>query len=191
MRRSNLSLVGMSALFALSVFANVGAASAAPLVYSVGADYSASPFTFDFAGSSFTFSGTGDFSQPTAVQTGGTGMINTIFGSPTTYFTDRGTVTFGPDQQYGAFADATPIRFSNGNNFIGLSATRGADTFYGFAYTTNNVLNGYGFESTAGTAITATSAIPEPATWALMIGGFGMVGGTMRRRKVNTTVRFA
>lgn len=28
----------------------------------------------------------------------------------------------------------------------------------------------------------ATSAVPEPAAWALMIGGFGLVGGAMRRR---------
>nr|WP_084192404.1 PEPxxWA-CTERM sorting domain-containing protein [Parasphingorhabdus marina] len=26
-------------------------------------------------------------------------------------------------------------------------------------------------------------AVPEPATWAMMIGGFGLVGGAMRRRK--------
>jgi hypothetical protein len=34
-----------------------------------------------------------------------------------------------------------------------------------------------------------TSAVPEPATWAMMIGGFGLVGASMRRRKVS--VRFA
>ena len=28
----------------------------------------------------------------------------------------------------------------------------------------------------------ATAAVPEPATWAMMIAGFGVVGGSMRRR---------
>ena len=32
-------------------------------------------------------------------------------------------------------------------------------------------------------------AVPEPATWAMMIAGFGIVGASMRRRKV--AVRFA
>ena len=36
------------------------------------------------------------------------------------------------------------------------------------------------------------AAVPEPASWAMMIGGFGMIGGAMRRqRKVKTTVSFA
>jgi hypothetical protein len=30
----------------------------------------------------------------------------------------------------------------------------------------------------------ASSAVPEPATWAMMIGGFMLVGGALRRRKV-------
>jgi hypothetical protein len=34
------------------------------------------------------------------------------------------------------------------------------------------------------------AAVPEPATWAMMIGGFGMVGGAMRRRRVSTKVSF-
>lgn len=32
------------------------------------------------------------------------------------------------------------------------------------------------------TATTITN-VPEPATWAMMIGGFGLVGATMRRRR--------
>ena len=30
------------------------------------------------------------------------------------------------------------------------------------------------------------AAVPEPATWAMMIGGFGLVGGAMRRRRATT-----
>lgn len=30
----------------------------------------------------------------------------------------------------------------------------------------------------------AFTAVPEPATWAMMVGGFGLVGGAMRRRRV-------
>jgi hypothetical protein len=33
------------------------------------------------------------------------------------------------------------------------------------------------------------AAVPEPASWALMIGGFGLAGAAMRRRPA--TVRFA
>jgi hypothetical protein len=31
--------------------------------------------------------------------------------------------------------------------------------------------------------INASGAVPEPATWAMMLLGFGLVGGAMRRRK--------
>ena len=37
----------------------------------------------------------------------------------------------------------------------------------------------------------AVAAVPEPATWAMMIIGFGAIGGAMRRRKVTTRVAFA
>jgi hypothetical protein len=34
-----------------------------------------------------------------------------------------------------------------------------------------------------------TASVPEPATWAMMIVGFGMVGGALRRRQARR-VRF-
>lgn len=38
----------------------------------------------------------------------------------------------------------------------------------------------------------SVSAVPEPATWAMMLVGFGLIGGTMRRQgKVRTKVSFA
>lgn len=168
------------------------AASAAPIYTSIGADLSAGTYTFNTNNSAFTFGSNGQiFTGPITVQTAGGGEVNTIFGQPTTNFIDRGTVTFGPNMQYTAFPTATPVRFSNGDNFIGLRATDAAgQQFYGFAYTTNSRLNSIGFETTAGAAITATAAVPEPAAWAMMIGGFGLVGGGLRRRQT-VRVRYA
>ena len=49
--------------------------------------------------------------------------------------------------------------------------------------TVNGISRGNG--SFAGTlAFTAASAVPEPATWAMMLFGFGAVGYSMRSRKV-------
>ena len=48
----------------------------------------------------------------------------------------------------------------------------------------------YAFDTTGLTL--SVSAVPEPATWGLMILGFGAVGGAMRRRRAaTTTVRLA
>lgn len=38
--------------------------------------------------------------------------------------------------------------------------------------------------------VSGSSAVPEPATWAMMILGFGLVGAAMRRRNVQTNVSF-
>lgn len=37
----------------------------------------------------------------------------------------------------------------------------------------------------------AVSAVPEPASWVMMIGGFGLIGGAMRRARKQAAVRFA
>ena len=37
----------------------------------------------------------------------------------------------------------------------------------------------------------AVAAVPETATWGMMILGFGVIGGAMRQRRRATTVRFA
>ena len=38
--------------------------------------------------------------------------------------------------------------------------------------------------------LVGVNAVPEPATWAMMIGGFGMLGAAARRR-TRTTVTYA
>ncbi|WP_238542504.1 PEPxxWA-CTERM sorting domain-containing protein [Sphingomonas sp. PAMC 26621] len=66
--------------------------------------------------------------------------------------------------------------FDNPNELVGKdSSTLPLDTFARFALSP------------------VVAAVPEPATWAMMIAGFGLVGGAMRRRKITvaTRIRFA
>jgi hypothetical protein len=44
--------------------------------------------------------------------------------------------------------------------------------------------NGNGFLSLEYTAVTAIAPVPEPETYALMLAGLGLIGATVRRRKV-------
>lgn len=68
---------------------------------------------------------------------------------------------------------------------VGSGATTGYHAFAdNVTYTTTAGSTTYNFE--------AAAAVPEPAGWAMMIGGVGGVGATLRRkRKVSTTVAFA
>lgn len=47
-------------------------------------------------------------------------------------------------------------------------------------------------EDAGGSLVSATSAVPEPTTWAMLLLGFGMIGLAMRKRSnVRTTVSYA
>lgn len=191
-----MNRLGLCLTFAIAVATAVPAA-ADPVVTLVDADLAA-PFTFSYLGNSFTFAATGDVFSPAAVQTGGGGAISSFGGflgipvSPSPSFINRGTVVYDAGTRFAEFSALTTVPFSNGDNFFGLRATAGGVEYFGYAYTNNSLLRSYAFESTAGAAITAV-AVPEPASWALMIVGVGVVGGAMRRRKagVTTRIRFA
>mgnify|MGYP001043162449 CR=1 FL=1 len=193
-------IFGKSILAAVGILGSIGfagaPAQAAPVITAVNADLSTSPFSFSFMGNPFAFSGTGSFPDYLSVCAAGGAAGRTVFGNPSTDFTDRGTAVY--DQNilggYGSFATLTTIPTTNGNNFLGLRVTSGGQNYYGFAYTTNAMLNSYGFETTANTAITATTvlppAVPETATWAMMILGFGVVGLSLRASQ-RTKLSFA
>lgn len=162
-------------------------AAAERVITTVNADLTGAPFLFSFRDGQFTFGSTGDPFNPISVATGGSAQISSFFGEPSSSFVDRGTVVYGPDfGMFSAFPSTTTARFTLGDNFFGLRATSGGLDYYGFAFTTNAVLNSYGFETVAGRAVTATTeqvaAVPEPATWAMMVLGFGTVGYRLRRR---------
>jgi hypothetical protein len=176
---------------------------AAPVITTVNANLLTNQYSFSFLGGSFTFAGMNNFPNYLAVSTGitsgapagTTAAVSTVAGGPSTDFTDRGIVVYDQNTLggFGSFPALTTVPFTNGDNFLGLRVTSGGQTYFGFAFTTNATLNSFGFETTPNTGIMATTAltaVPEPATWAMMIGGFGLIGSTMRRRK-RLSVRFA
>lgn len=184
----------LSSCAAIVALAVASPAAAAPVFVTVNQDISTSPFSFSFMGGSYTFYGSGAFPNYLSVMTGGGAAVRTVFGQPSTDFTNRGTVVYDANTLggYGSFPNMTTVPFTNGDNFLGLRVTSGGQDYYGFAFTTNSTFNGFAFETSPGVGITATTkfaaAVPEPATWALLILGFGTIGGAMRRRQTKVAL---
>ncbi|MFW2850490.1 PEPxxWA-CTERM sorting domain-containing protein [Sphingomonas sp. TX0543] len=88
-------------------------------------------------------------------------------------------------------------------SFVGTVATLTIDPTggtqqvytYDYRYTPGGTGIGLGFYGAAAAdnfgSGAAGGAVPEPATWALMILGFGVVGGAMRRRKAEQLATIA
>jgi hypothetical protein len=85
------------------------------------------------------------------------GQLNNTIGSWKSYFSDSAIIT--------------GLSFGAGSGF-------GAN-FVGF------IDNVRGTGVSGDTGIVNFEAVPEPATWAMMIGGFGLAGAAMRRRARN------
>lgn len=76
----------------------------------------------------------------------------------------------------GQYADGTFQLF--GSHFNGSAAGTGNLTLYYWDSNSGDNFGDISFDVIAG----AAGAVPEPATWAMMILGMGAVGGSMRRR---------
>jgi PEP-CTERM motif len=95
---------------------------------------------------------------------------------------------FDPNAYGGGFATDVPtpvLSFTANSIRIEWSSVGNASPTDQFAY---GVFN---FDPSSSVFSYATGAVPEPASWALMIAGFGLVGSAMRRRKPSVSVSYA
>ena len=167
------------------------------------------PSTYSaMSGGTFEISGTGGFSTIG----GTTGTLNGIL----TFSNTVGAVLPEALTNFFVFSDNQGGNYNfsttsvQTNSFVNNPGTSTSGTLYVLGNLIDSNLNfltltpaslSIQFNSTGGSAYSsaltlavppAMSAVPEAATWAMMIVGLGMVGGSLRRRRnVTTRVSFA
>ena len=185
--------LGLLVSGALALLVVAPPAAAAVVTVPLDVDFAAAPYTFSFGGgASVTFTlvdGSFFAFDPAGISTTGTAHVLSLGPPfydpprPTSFFSDRGG-SIGP-ATLGTFASyATPaaIPFSIVDSIVGLRFDLGQGFQYGYAQLAGSFLSGIRYETTPGVGVDI-SAVPEPATWGLLIGGFALVGTSLRRRR--------
>jgi len=107
--------------------------------------------------------------QPDTYEEGGFSFDNVLFAGGGAFLDPNGFMVTTASAEY---------NFGYGIDLQGNPV----DRYFSWIHT------GASYASSAGSA-TLDAAVPEPASWAMMVAGFGLAGATMRRRR--TAVRFA
>ncbi len=108
--------------------------------------------------------------------------LSFLWGSPDTYNSLAITTNLGEIVNFTAGGMGFPV--TNGNQsfsqYVQFSAT-GGRTIASASFTNNPVQDAFEVAN-----FSTTPAVPEPATWAMMLIGFGAIGAATRRRRTTT-----
>ena len=139
----------------------------------------AAPGIYNFTDFSVTSSA---FGRPVGSVSGGqylAGGFSTVL--PYSFTWNGSAVTFWDSAGFNTF------------NWWVFTSTANSNDAHFFAYAPGNIndptsaaLYNGGEQSSGRVTVSvagATGAVPEPATWAMMLAGFGIIGGAMRRRQ--------
>jgi hypothetical protein len=169
----------------VGLFAGANAKADVFLFYP-GVNFSSTPYTISFGEGTATYTFTDISSTSTdpltedAVATGGDGLVNS-FLAPVSF--QLGTVIGDTGYGFSPFPAAAGIGFSVAETSIGLEFSLPDGVHYGFATTLGPEVIAYGYNSTPG-AFIATTGVPEPATWVLLITGLSALGALAGRKKI-------
>lgn len=104
-------------------------------------------------------------------------ITGTAFDTVTNAVLGSLTVTRAGGMNFDSMFNTYSFAFDSAGNNVRLSFTAAGSSTNGRDALLDNV-------SVIGEAV---AAVPEPGTWAMMIGGFGLVGAGMRRRQIQVS----
>jgi len=187
-------------VIAAGAFAVLGAWSSQAAIVSLASnvELSGSPYTVNIGpDASYTFSNISNGTSTVALSMTGTGQVyGNGFFSPNAPDPLQIDVLVPDQLSLGQFFQQTgtqSIPFSLTQSSVALRFLTGGQTYYGYAQVGGSKLIQFAYNNTPLGSIStgqAPAAVPEPATWAMMLVGFGMLGGALRRKAV-TGARFA
>ena len=127
-------------------------------------------WAFVYAQTSSDVTGTGTL---TLLDQNGGSVLTSNFKTDT-----QGSIHFGQNFTSGDFTGGLPASLT----FFGLHYVGVVDDYVEQGVTTRHY-EGPAFYFETRSATVNPGGVPEPETWALMIGGFGLAGGALRRRR--------
>ncbi len=187
-KRFFVAVLGVSAICAPV------AANAVPIVYTITGDYSGSVGGQDFSGFAALagIGDTADYFNPDSSVTAVTLSSLTFTVNGVSSLIDGSNVFF-----VNRFAGTGGFALSTGGSFRTLLQTNDFLTYDGRSSFSSTIADAvatpYSFSTGAGKVtvsaasnvrFAAAAGVPEPASWALMILGFGVVGYALRRKTV-------
>jgi len=176
-----LTLFAAAALGAMTAATGANAAVITPVIDSGAGSFQNPSVTCGAAAAPCNFTDTVSFVTPTGFNTVST-IINSTFNTTnpatnlnfTSVVLNNGTTNFGFNVVNGVFDQASreliPL-VANATNVITITGTSAGDASYSGTLSFGQV-----------------AAVPEPATWALMLVGFGAVGFSMRRKRAGANL---
>lgn len=110
----------------------------------------------------------------------GSNFLGSTVGANRAFSFGTSLVLTGGTKYYAYLNDVSPsTQFGGGNPYAGGEGIQ-ADSGTGYRF---NALPSLDLRFGAGGSPTTLSAVPEPASWAMLLVGFGAIGGALRSRR--------